>query len=416
MLPEQLKAARALLNWSLERLARESGIHRNTISNFETRKFGGEPDTLATIKHTLENTGVIFPEENAQDAGISFRRFQLGDHVRLRPQSNIYSRYNVAEGEIGEVVWVEPHPPATGPTYRIHVKFEHAIVRGDFKFEYELVQAVSATALEQTTAPTLPRDPASILEDFCDICTEARSDYGLYKSLFESDPRNVKLFTSIAPLCFWELRRILAQNVLLQICKITDPAGTGKKTNLTTNFVLEKISWPAPVADKLRHFNDRLLKFRTHIEPARSRRIAHTDLTAQIERLENLGTFPAGADVQFFLDLQTFIDIAYGHFHNGGCRPIALPMSTDADKMVRALEKSVVFDLCTNCSEGSRSMALLDHLDQCTADADAVETYVPFDPLVPNATTIAAMQEARAGNLPRVNSIEELKTALRTED
>lgn len=144
MLPEQLKAARALLNWSLERLARESGIHRNTISNFETRKFGGEPDTLATIKHTLENTGVIFPEENAQDAGISFRRFQLGDHVRLRPQSNIYSRYNVAEGEIGEVVWVEPHPPATGPTYRIHVKFEHAIVRGDFKFEYELVQAVSA--------------------------------------------------------------------------------------------------------------------------------------------------------------------------------------------------------------------------------------------------------------------------------
>jgi len=40
----------------------------------------------------------------------------------------------------------------------------------------------------------------------------------------------------------------------------------------------------------------------------------------------------------------------------------------------------------------------------------------PLDPLIPNATTIAAMKEARAGNLPRVNSIEELKTALHADD
>lgn len=41
---------------------------------------------------------------------------------------------------------------------------------------------------------------------------------------------------------------------------------------------------------------------------------------------------------------------------------------------------------------------------------------LPFDPLVPNATTIAAMKEARAGNLPRVNSIGELKAALHADD
>ena len=41
---------------------------------------------------------------------------------------------------------------------------------------------------------------------------------------------------------------------------------------------------------------------------------------------------------------------------------------------------------------------------------------LPFDPLIPNATTVAAMKEARAGNLPRANSIEELKTALRADD
>ena len=46
----------------------------------------------------------------------------------------------------------------------------------------------------------------------------------------------------------------------------------------------------------------------------------------------------------------------------------------------------------------------------------AREHALPFDPLIPNATTIAAMREARAGNLSRANSIEELKQSLRAHD
>ena len=46
----------------------------------------------------------------------------------------------------------------------------------------------------------------------------------------------------------------------------------------------------------------------------------------------------------------------------------------------------------------------------------AREHALPFDPLIPNATTVAAMMEARAGNLPRANSIEELKHALDADD
>lgn len=46
----------------------------------------------------------------------------------------------------------------------------------------------------------------------------------------------------------------------------------------------------------------------------------------------------------------------------------------------------------------------------------AREHALPFDPLIPNATTIAAMKEARAGNLPRANSIPELMAALHAGD
>ena len=46
----------------------------------------------------------------------------------------------------------------------------------------------------------------------------------------------------------------------------------------------------------------------------------------------------------------------------------------------------------------------------------AHEHALPFDPLIPNATTIAAMMEARAGNLSSVSSITDLKAALNAGD
>jgi transcriptional regulator with XRE-family HTH domain len=63
MKPEQVRTARALLNWSLDQLAYAAGVHRNTISNFETGKYAGDPDKLAAIRGALESSGVIFVDE-----------------------------------------------------------------------------------------------------------------------------------------------------------------------------------------------------------------------------------------------------------------------------------------------------------------------------------------------------------------
>ncbi|MDR1126100.1 MAG: type II toxin-antitoxin system RelB/DinJ family antitoxin [Deltaproteobacteria bacterium] len=41
---------------------------------------------------------------------------------------------------------------------------------------------------------------------------------------------------------------------------------------------------------------------------------------------------------------------------------------------------------------------------------------MPFNPLIPNAETIAAIEEARAGNLPRFHSVEELMADLNADD
>jgi transcriptional regulator with XRE-family HTH domain len=66
--------ARAALDWSLDDLAKAARVHRNTISNFETGKYGGDPEKLAAMRRALEAAGVIFVEENGEGPGVRLRK------------------------------------------------------------------------------------------------------------------------------------------------------------------------------------------------------------------------------------------------------------------------------------------------------------------------------------------------------
>ena len=64
--------ARAALNWSLQKLSDAAGVHRNTISNFETGRYAGEPTTLDAIRSALEAAGVEFT--NGDQPGVRLRK------------------------------------------------------------------------------------------------------------------------------------------------------------------------------------------------------------------------------------------------------------------------------------------------------------------------------------------------------
>jgi DNA-damage-inducible protein J len=46
----------------------------------------------------------------------------------------------------------------------------------------------------------------------------------------------------------------------------------------------------------------------------------------------------------------------------------------------------------------------------------AQDKALPFEPLIPNAETIAAMEDARAGRMKSFNTVEELMADLNAED
>jgi len=70
----QMRAARALLNWSVRELSERSGIHRNTITNFETGKSGGDERTIEAIVAALGAAGVIFVDANGEGPGVRLRK------------------------------------------------------------------------------------------------------------------------------------------------------------------------------------------------------------------------------------------------------------------------------------------------------------------------------------------------------
>ena len=79
----QIRGARGLLNWSVRELSEKAGIHRNTITNFETGKSGGDSATLERLKTALESAGVIFVAENGEGPGVRLKKAVHTDDTKV---------------------------------------------------------------------------------------------------------------------------------------------------------------------------------------------------------------------------------------------------------------------------------------------------------------------------------------------
>jgi transcriptional regulator with XRE-family HTH domain len=71
MTPAQCRAARGLLNWTQERLAKPAGVSIVTVRNFENEKSGSQRASVAAIRSALEAAGVAFT--NGGEPGVKLK-------------------------------------------------------------------------------------------------------------------------------------------------------------------------------------------------------------------------------------------------------------------------------------------------------------------------------------------------------
>jgi transcriptional regulator with XRE-family HTH domain len=74
MTSAQARAARGLLNWTVRDLSERSGLHRNTVTNFETGRYAGRPEAVDAMQSALESGGVVFLPQNGNGPGVALRK------------------------------------------------------------------------------------------------------------------------------------------------------------------------------------------------------------------------------------------------------------------------------------------------------------------------------------------------------
>lgn len=83
----QVRAARALIGWSRDQLAKESGATTRTVARFELGEGTTRPATVQAIRSALESAGVEFIPENGGGPGVRLRKADPAEKHSLPTRS-----------------------------------------------------------------------------------------------------------------------------------------------------------------------------------------------------------------------------------------------------------------------------------------------------------------------------------------
>ena len=74
MTPSQCRAARALLGWNQDDLAKAAAVSVVTVRNFENEKSTPQRASLSVLRAAFESAGVELIDENGGGAGVRMKR------------------------------------------------------------------------------------------------------------------------------------------------------------------------------------------------------------------------------------------------------------------------------------------------------------------------------------------------------
>lgn len=184
-----------------------------------------------------------------------------------------------------------------------------------------------------------------VIEQFCNQCYTIRALYKEYIFLYESDNKErLDLLDKTARDFFHNLRCILIDRIFLGICKITDRAGSGERSNLTIEYILKEIKQDAKKNLGLDELSNEIHKFREYIVDARHKIIVHSDIET-IKSNKTLGVFSKSDNDKFWENLQEFVNKIHMHyFKTSFILDDIVDCTYNAKDLAKALKKAAYFD------------------------------------------------------------------------
>ncbi len=145
-------------------------------------------------------------------------------------------------------------------------------------------------------------------EHFREECIWLTNCYNLYRNLYEGGESTDGVLDRVAPAFFHDLNRIVVEYIFLQICKITDPAQSKRRQNLTVANLNERLDALGLLTQDLRDLRAELDGYRALIILARNKLISHLDWQA-VQEGKTLGEHEAVEVTRFFACLFRYTDL-----------------------------------------------------------------------------------------------------------
>ncbi len=200
--------------------------------------------------------------------------------------------------------------------------------------------------LEQPQPPT--KMPPAVHEIFGLLDNQVsllHSNWRIFRQLFGTDEGRIQLLNRFAGVAFGTFQRVLYDGTILALGRLTDPAGTKGRENLSLERLLEAVEAEghAPLVEQMRDELAALTAHCTGMRALRNKRIAHSDLDTYLARANGINHLPgpSRADIEGALDgVRRLMNAVSMHYDRKqiAYEHLIVPLGVDGDSLVEHLE------------------------------------------------------------------------------
>jgi len=142
---------------------------------------------------------------------------------------------------------------------------------------------------------------------FRNECIWLRGCYNTFAALYESGSEVKEVLSAAASSFFSDLNRILLEYCWLQVCKITDPANSSGRDNLTVENINASLREFGLMTDEICNHSKCLRHYRKLIKKGRNRLVSHLDKDSVMKGVV-IGEHDETDVTRFFEHLQSYVD------------------------------------------------------------------------------------------------------------
>lgn len=194
---------------------------------------------------------------------------------------------------------------------------------------------------------TISKTLASIFEALDMEITGLHIRLKMYRQLFDRGSSRIELLNDSASNFFVDLHRILVDDIILAICRITDPAQTSGRSNMTLEQLetVARSEGELALTSKLRATLVTIHALRKPFLQHRYRRVAHRDMQRFLAPKANpLPNITVPMMITIVESTASCLTVFQEHFNEPVTIRDFIVTPNDADVLVERLKSGAVFD------------------------------------------------------------------------